>query len=32
MVLVFASGHGDQGLIPGQVIPKLKNGTWSPLA
>ena len=26
---VFANGPGDQGSIPGRVIPKtLKNGTW----
>ena len=31
---VFASGLGDRGSIPDQVIPKafLKNGTWYLLA
>ena len=30
---VFANGLGDQGSIPGQVIPKTqKNGTWCRLA
>ena len=28
MVIMFANGPGDQGPIPGQVIPKTqKNGT-----
>ena len=33
MCKVFANGPGDQGLIPGRVIPKTKkNGTWCHLA
>ena len=27
MVRVFTNGPGDQGLIPGRVIPKTKDGT-----
>ena len=33
MSRVVANGPGDQGSIPGRVIPKtLKNGTWYLLA
>ena len=33
MSRVFTNGLGDQGSIPGQVIPKTqKNGTWYHLA
>ena len=29
MSRMFTNGPGDQGSIPGRVIPKtLKNGTW----
>ena len=29
---VFANGSGDQGSIPGRVIPDLKKSTWYLLA
>ena len=32
MSRVFANGLGDQGSVPGQVIPDLKNATWCYLA
>ena len=33
MSRVFANSPGDQGSIPGRVIPKTKkNGTWCHLA